>query len=346
MRYISVCTMCFILLNASCGELGYYGPNDQIFDGMIKVIDENKKPIENANVELLFNTTVRQEYKKGMGSSFSLIKITDTEGVVSFRENASAVGAYVTMENYWESAAGSPSNDINLRKSKDPKSRDYWEIRWHPTIVLTRKISPRPMVAGQFTDELPKFNMTRAFDCAVNDWVRPHGKGTHKDILFIYEGEAETNEQPPDGLRVPRVNYDVRLTLEFPNEGDGILPVKESEHPQSQVLLGRVAPMDGYENKVVLSAQTGKAYDATREDLAGYWFRVRSRIDPESGEIHGHYGKIRGNFSFAYSRTPDGYVGRFKFNYMFSPDEQRSMEYNGENLLPGGLWDPRGPGSR
>jgi len=75
--------------------------------------------------------------------------------------------------------------------------------------------------------------------------------------------------------------------------------------------------------------------DPSREMLdgyEGYWFRVRSEMDENSGELkRARYGKIDGVLNFSLRRKNEpGYIA---FTYYLSPDESPSLEFNGKSLV-------------
>lgn len=338
----------FAVLTCCAQEKGLYRENDTMIEGVIKVVDEENKPVQGVELELLFATTLHQMTDENRGDSFTVQKVTNEKGEVTFRENSLGVAVTATKNGYWSThkSIGRFGDIQNLRKSQIPTENDFWEIRWNPTIILPKKLNPRPMYAGEFRASLPELNTTYAFDLEVNDWVRPHGKGEKKDILFTLEGKVMVSPRQPDSLiKVPKIEYDVTLTVHFPVKGDGIVAVEDPEFPGSEVLLGWVAPSTGYqENLGFRRSTTNRAL--RNEEIDGYWFRVRTQIDPATGNvIQGHYGKIKGTFEFSFDYIRGKPIGSLVFDYMFSPDTQTSMEFNGKNLLKDGHW-PLGTESR
>ncbi|MCC5849039.1 MAG: hypothetical protein JJU29_13210 [Verrucomicrobia bacterium] len=325
----------------ACVEPVHYNMNHTLLEGKVRFVDEEGEPIEGAKVEVLFTTTPLQQVDMGK-VSFAKHLTTNAEGFIDFHEKALRAGVFPKKEGFWMTTAGIGQRDHHLRQSDDPTVREYWHLRWEETVVMYRKINPRPMYANQFSGNPPKFNETYALDLTANDWVRPHGRGVNRDILFTMEGEARSEESPPNLLQPRRiVEFDVTLTIHFPNDSDGILRVDETALPGSEVALGREAPENDYEGRMTIQrSHTNSGLNEKKP--VGYWFRVRSRTDPETGELLGaRYGKIIDDVRFGYGYGRDGFEGGIVFKYILSPDEQRSMEYNAENLFPNADWNPR-----
>src|SRR5690606_29904982 len=106
---------------------------------------------------------------------------------------------------------------------------------------------------------------------------------------------------------VPGV-YENRLEVTFSNPEDGIIQVNKGPGSESRLVLGATAPEDGYEKKLEFRRGVAEirgtlmyTYAPTKEDLEkveGYWIRVRSRVDPETGELVARYGKISGSITY------------------------------------------------
>ena len=332
-----------------CGALGTYNKNDTMIEGVARVVDENSNPIEGAEIEILF-TNVPENYKESGHYSFTVEKVSDSNGQVRFRENALSGLIKVKKEGFWKTNFGIKYNMGNgvKRLSDTSGTKGYYEIRVDTEIVLIKKRNPRPMYAGELRESLPELNTTYAYDMVLQDFLPPHGRGKNGDILFTLSGKAVYKDPPPGSSRTTsRFIYDVELKVHFPEKGDGIQIVKENRYPGTDILLDLEAPVEGYQDEWIIRRSNTIRPDPNAAKPAGYWFRVQTRTDSETGEVLGaRYGKIKGDIRFGFTTSRGKYRGGLVFQYMLSPDEQKSVEYNGENLLNEGKWSTRGPASR
>lgn len=314
--------------------------NHTVVEGRVLYVDENNIPVQGMNVSLLFSPTPLKSVELGV-ISYEEIQNTGEDGVIIFQEPALRVSLNPIHDDYWAVRAGMGESHHHLRQSEDSTQLDYWRMRLERTVTLPRKINPRPMFANVHRESMPNLDETFAFDLELNDWVRPHGRGQHPDMIFTLTGQASWREPPPESLRRHRiVEYDVTLRIHFPNEADGILPVEVPEFANTNLHLGRVAPEEGYLRELLI--RRGNQHPIDEEQLAGYWIRTRSRVDEQTGELLGaRHGKIIGNIRYSYNLRRGEFVGSMQFFYIFSPDENRSMEFNGENLARDPQWTPR-----
>ena len=214
---------------------------------------------------------------------------------------------------------------------------DYAAGRYEPwgevlTIVLKEQTNPRPLYVHRVDWlDVPNFDEPIGFDLEKADWVAPHGAGVHSDFIFTLSRSLGTGEV-----------FNGKMQLAFSEPMDGVFLVDSQQDVNSTLLLGRKAPLEGYqpayERSVGVAEIDGVLKlidDPTRETLDGYegfWFRVRSEVDETTGELkQARYGKIDGFFDFAVRREQK--PGRLRFVYYFSPDESRSLEFNGESLV-------------
>jgi hypothetical protein len=134
------------------------------------------------------------------------------------------------------------------------------------------------------------------------------------------------------------------MLLAFSNPGDGLLPVPRDGEQDPVLLLGREAPVDGYRPVYRRTVGMADSKDGLRllddpclealRSYEGIWFRVRAEVDEETGEVlRARHGKIDGTVGFAVrGREAQGRIG---FVYYLSPDNSRSVEWNGESLVEG-----------
>lgn len=284
----------------------------------IIVVDDEGKPVENANVGVGFERNFRP--KDAIGKKAK----TDLNGIAIFSDSTSGYITYGAIkEGYYNSY-------YTFTFSKGGPFR--WEP-WNTELkVILRKIeNPMPMYARntmQSKLEIPVVNQNVGFDLAAYDWVIPYGMGTHADFVFNLQ-------------RLPTVSrkkYNATLTVTFSNKGDGIQIVRENLQYGSQYKLPRYAPKNGYESKLVLHEEYAPEgpvmmnFAFRAEDL-NYVFRIRST--EKEGKIESAmYGKIRGYISFT---AMESKTAKIYFTYYLNPEYTRNLEFDPKRNLFGNL---------
>jgi len=215
-------------------------------------------------------------------------------------------------------------------------------------VQMVKKEGMRPLIVKQMDQVgpktlLPKENISIGYDLMQGDWVEPWGSGETPDLFFnarkVFNKER-TNSRA--------VFYEVTTNgLE-----NGLIQVKKQKgfvRNASRLKLGKTAPAEGYQNKFEFVQATGigeeklkddprdTAWDGKRliDQAEGYWLRIRSKRDPDTGElISAHYGKIVSPIIVYLNRE-----GKFvvRFDYQISPDpNNRSVVWDRETtLIPG-----------
>jgi hypothetical protein len=188
-------------------------------------------------------------------------------------------------------------------------------VKWSPnvTLVLKRISKPIPMYARWVDSEPPAFKKTGpvpiafskslGYDLMVGDWVAPYGNGQATDLTFTEEFNKKSIS-----------DVDFKLTISFPNTGDGIQEFAVPDVEKGSGLRSpHEAPVDGYQARLTREnyqhpGQTGKSdYDPNRN----YFFRARTVLD-ENGNVKSTlYGKIYGdpeqmNFRYYLNPSPNG----------------------------------------
>jgi hypothetical protein len=251
----------------------------------LRIVDEAGKPISGANVDLGF-----QSPNPTWGSSAGSKKIsglTGSAGTFSGEGHCDGtLGGQAHKEGYYYGFAKTFQFSTH--------SLGKWEP-WNPTVdLILKKINrPVPMYAKKVNVGIPQMGSALGFDLVAGDWVRPHGKGASSDLLItaiLDQREAE---------------YDYKLTIGFPNKGDGIKAFERSSY--SELKSAQVAPIDGYDPEWVQtrSVKQGRPEVTNRDENRSYYFRVRTIMN-EGGQIESaNYGKIYGDFmNFTYYCNP------------------------------------------
>jgi hypothetical protein len=273
------------------------------FEVTFKVVDENGNPIKDARARLYYYT----ESDFGNSVSTNATGLTDSRGVffASVQPSSSGVAMIVNKDGYYESRQGMELYD---REEYDP-------VKWHPkpTFVLKDIRKPIPMYAGRVNGGPPTNGQPVGLDLMIGDWVAPSGRGRTADIIFLRE---YARRSPSD--------YDYKLTISFPDAGDGLQPFAAAAGPSSGLLSPHEAPESGYNSPFVRAdvkhqpKRGENDYDPNRN----YFIRVRTTLD-ESGKVKSAlYGKIYGDF--------------MQFVYYLNPTpNDRTIEFDTKrNLLP------------
>ena len=161
---------------------------------------------------------------------------------------------------------------------------------WNPTIdIMIKKIGkPIPMRVwlGDRGHMAPKVGAEVGFDLYVKDWVQPHGKGEHPDLLVKFST-----------LFIDQNDYSTTCSIRFANPYDGFIPIPELLNTESLLKYPRIAPDEGYELKRLLITRGPTGNEArsraVNKEPIGYLLRFRSIKDGKTPKIiSAYYGKI------------------------------------------------------
>ena len=199
-------------------------------------------------------------------------------------------------------------------------------------IVLKRKINPRPLFAHRVNwQPVPALDCPIGFDLEAADWVDPYGNGVHSDLIFTLSRTLGEGDM-----------YSGTLKIDFSNPMDGIFPIMSTQETNSELLLSRQAPIDGYRSEYCRTlgirdvdgrpTRVDEPPQSWLDSCEGLWFRIRSEVDETTGELtRARYGKIPGYIDFDV-RRPD-VAANVNFVYYLSPDDSRSLEFNRKSLV-------------
>jgi len=290
-----------------------FGPHQ--WTATVTVIGEDGSPVPATDVSLQYSVPTP------LGSSdptFGEVKgLTDTNGIfyASHTDSSQDLGVVIEKAGYYATHTGwqfyfdekrrNPSFTLVLKKIGKPIAMYARQIDSEPPVF---KKTGRPPIS--FTNSI-------GYDLVVGDWVAPYGKGANTDINFTEEYNKQST-----------TDFDYRLTISFPNAGDGIQEFTVPDMEKGSILRSpHEAPADGYQARLIREnfhhvGQTGKAdYDPNRN----YFFRVRTALDHQGNVVSAHYGKIYGD--------PE----QMNFGYYFNPTpNDRNIEFDAkQNLLQG-----------
>jgi hypothetical protein len=294
-------------------------PNAPQWEVSVLVVGEDRTPITEANVFASYQippppgTTEVGSRKTGS---------TDTNGSVTLSAHSGPLVVCGADKTGYYSNGG-------LTFEFNSKMGGQWQP-WNPikTLILKKVVNPIPMYVKLIDSEPPAFKKTGrppivfsksiGYDLMAGDWVAPYGKGLDTNIIF----SEDFNKQSISDM-------DYKLTISFPNAGDGIqaFAVPDDEK-YSGLRSPHEAPADGYQSELIREnyyhpGQRGKSdYDPNRN----YFFRVRTTLD-ENGKVKtALYGKIYGD--------PE----QMNFTYYLNPTpNDRNIEFDPKRNLFGGL---------
>lgn len=248
-----------------------------------KVVSEDGLPIEDANIHV--RIIFPEQYKDGAndfrGKTNAKGEFTAESGTTSY-----TVPIKVTKEGYYESYM---KYLYSYEMNTNTKVGDQ-VMPWNPTVpIILKKIGkPVPMyvrTGNRDARYFPSQGVEYGFDLIADDWVAPDGKGTISDIMMKSE------------LFVKDANsHDVKLTVRFPNRGDGWIPITKLEGAESQLKYPREAPMEGYrEEPLILAAQIHRLNSGELPKGGhpyGYIFRTRTILDENGSVVSAFHSKI------------------------------------------------------
>lgn len=288
------------------------------FNVSILVIDDQGSPVPDADTGfswgLIGGAKDDSDYSR---------KLTAKNGVAEFtgstRSNVYAYGA--TKDGYY------PSRGLN--GTFERASHGQWQPWPKPLTVVLKPIkNPVEMYVKRLDVLVPEVGKPVGYDLEKGDWVAPYGKGLRTDFEFTVEGHYESKR-----------DYEGKLTLRLPGEGNGIQAYELDPMQRSELKLPYEAPASGYQatwvwhnsRKTPASGQPSVFVDESN-DMRAFIYRVRTVLDPQGRVIRANYGKIHGP---VYFQTFEQGKSRVGFTYYYNPDETRNLECDPKrNLFP------------
>ena len=254
----------------------------------LHVIDQDGKPVENAEINASFSYGREAIRKK-----------TDCHGFVSF---CSPVLDFAVFSNaIYESVRNPEAHDKYYKNifrymytspSKNVKD-GKWQP-WNPTIemVLKERIKPIPMYANerQHDEPIPARNQWCGFDMMKNAWVRPYGIGEHADVEIYHEWDGKQGKEYTGST----------LKLRFPDKEAGCYMVQFDYDPMYYD-VGFQSPYHAIPSKIDLkevkfyekyNPETGRFDYNLFQKGTIYVFRTRTRFDTQGRLVGAYYGKI------------------------------------------------------
>lgn len=286
----------------------------------VEVADEVGSPVQHVPVRAW--TFLRWEPGEGFGKDIADRREQNTnEQGISFFDFPSKRGTFSIHVDGGKAFYGSSGLHY--------KFEDVVAGRWspeNPTIpyLLKRKRNPIPLYAKTYVinhTTIPKKNFDCGYDLERGDWVAPHGKGVTSDIVFHLEVRRDNGDY----------DNDCTLTVNFSNEGDGLISSPKPLNEGSELRLDYLAPEEGYKPTLSMRAFTDPAEKVRHEGFErtqNYFLRVRTELDEDGEVVRANYAKVHGDFEF-------WFTGDMRFTYYFNPTpNDRNLEFDPQrNLL-------------
>jgi hypothetical protein len=294
---------------------GLYGQEAKI---TVHVTDESGVAVSNAQAVAQFQNALKPGEGWGTGRPTEVRGLTDTNGLCVLTGNGTdgSVGIGILKDGYYYGSA-----DVSFTNGDHILNR--W-LPWNPTVevIIQKKGVQVPMYARKINEaKIPIENQIVGFDLIVGDWVAPYGKGETPDFLFKFESKPEPKAPPRE---FPP--YDVIWTVSFSNDGDGIQSATALPHG---FRVARLAPAEEYKPELVKHSykELGQPAHVDFREGQNYFFRVRTKKDPQGNIVSALYGKISGDFR-------GGITGKLTFTYFLNPEpHSRNMEFDPKQNL-------------
>lgn len=293
----------------------------------VRVISPEGKPLSGMSVGLTYARVLESDDQESFSGE------TGETGEISFTGRAESDTHVSLRQPGYYGAYRKVSSYVVDRESGDVVFLDR-------TIELVAKEirDPIVMVATRRNLYLPREYASGAgFDLMKNDFVEPLGSGLVADLyLSVDEELGETDF------------FETRLSIRFPNEGDGLAEFIADPSEGSALRSVHQAPSDGYEpGKTIVNGlyridDAGVGYPqreqrTIRRDDMNYYIRVRTKQDSEGRVVSAQYGKIYGDFALFGHRDPEKYTIKLGSCYYLNPtSNDRNVEaVSGSSLLEG-----------
>ena len=272
-----------------CGWLNAQAAVPATWNVEFKAVDESGLPVADAEAWVAFGIA---QYPERSNKWDKVEGLTDANGVfrASHEDTHSmSLGLHLRKAGYY------PTDVVyELGPSYD-------EAKWNPALTLPlKKVGrPIPMYAKWLNVGMPAFDKPIRFDLTAGDWVAPYGKGTKTDIIFTAHRDMRGDD-----------DFDFKLTVGFPNKGDGIQPFSPNTFRPGQGSALRSpheAPDAGYQAEWIKeqSRRPGEPAEYGLDENLNFFFRVRTILDEHGKVKSALYGKIYGDFMhFRYYLNP------------------------------------------
>lgn len=293
----------------------------------LKVVDENGAPVVGADCDVGLGSRLHMDGRNSFKGK------SDQQGMFEVEGRCRGdLWIEVTKPGYYPSA---PSFPFSPKENLDfdlVKKRGF--LPWNPVIVTTLKKvgKPIPMIVRwardmakvDFPDDT-KGQQLR-WDILKADWLPPHGKGEHGDLIMSYNEDKGGVNIGNDGPQF----YWHELYLKFATEHDGFFAIEELHGADSMLKFPRLAPEEGYTVKEMTIKtefiEPRISYSGNKSKY-GYLLRFRTEVDDDGKIVRALYGKVV---------EPIRPGRTFNLNSYINPEwNDRNLEYDQtSNLAP------------
>lgn len=269
----------FIISNCCIAQVGKVS---------VTVFDEFTNVLADTEVSASFST-LEKAWHAGPSNRFK--KNTNNKGFCSIvgHGNGGSCIIYVTRKEYYHSY-----EEIHFKNKVGIGRLATWQP-WNSyfKIYLTKIDNPTPMYARRLVGEtLPVLQEKVGYDFRKGDWVYDGYTGEHIDIYFHYK-DLPLKEIIANGRKM-MATYNRKMTISFPNDGDGIIPVDVPDFRSKGLILPKIAPENGYKTNLIKTSKSGQL--STYKISENYFIRVNTEIDEQGNIIKANYGKIYRGF--------------------------------------------------
>lgn len=285
MKNILVMTLGFLFQHLSAQEMPDRKPLVDLFmfaKITVLVHDESGNPVADSKLHIAFSHN-NGSYADGQNDFFVQ---TDANGkYVAESECTGAIFIEATKNGYYSSSREYQPTDWSKKHERGEKLQP-----WNPTVpIVLKKIGKAvPMYARGAPRKsvyLPSRDEAHGYDLIEDDWVAPHGKGKVADLQMLAHMDVIDEE-----------NYDAKMSITFPNQGDGWIALPELKGIESDMKYPREAPVEGYQaDPIILKYRWRKPHDNQLPEGGnpyGYILRLRTKIDDKGKVVSAIYAKI------------------------------------------------------
>lgn len=325
MGFYFLLTLGFLYFYARGEYVSFDGGNTKVWGGYanakitLKVVDQDGSLVEGASVKAgLFNSKYKNVRQPFNG-------VTDTNGIYIIEGSTIQDVTYSVEKDGYYYTRGI----YDFRDSAPAGEQAVIDGKWQPwnsiqTVILKQIKNPTPLFVKSAKAELPKEDAPLGYDLLQGDWVAPYGEGEIPDFIFL-----------SNRIKSGKV-LDIKLSLDFSNEGDGIQLFKASPDEGSYFRFPYLAPENSYQTN--LTQRMGRqedgshyGFESPEQSEKNYFFRVRSVLDKDGSIISALYGKISGQINIQGAGRDSA---KIVFSYYLNPTpNDRNLEFDTKKNL-------------
>ncbi len=277
---------------------------------IVRVVDENGKPVEGARVRGRFEMEHRGKFNVDE-------KLTNAAGEAEITGSChSSMGLSVTKDGCYKTW-----RVVNFFK----EGYDIQDGKWQPygsVVQVMLKSMHKPIPMSVFQERyfrVPKTDQEYGFDMEYGALVEPFGPGKVADFYIKYTWNQEN---------------DIRsrtMTLSFPNCLDGAYPIDLDA--ESRLKSPYHADPDAeYVKTFVFKWQKDGYTVVCNECLAqnqGLVLRTRTKVDADGKLVSAHYGKIYGKIEVTFNYRPTELIDSNAHLFFNPVENDTNLEFDG-----------------